>query len=195
MPDEEKYQQMLAVVKKYHGGQTREGGVKPYWPHCERTATLLRRALESSVEGSPKQQKEMLLAALGHDLYEDTAIQGREVVSDFGQQVDALIEEVTNRFGDNQVAKYAEKLTLASEEARLIKLADLADNYASGAMSFAENGFEWTSGFLWPILEAQWQKLKDLPFVKFPQTAKFLAQTVEVSREMLEAELKRYQVT
>lgn len=184
--DEKKYQAMLAVVKTYHAGQTREGGVKPYWPHCERVGLLLRRALETSGEGSEEEQENLVLAGLGHDLYEDTKILPQEIRENFGEKVDGLIAEDTNRFGDGQVALYAEKLKSVSELALLIKFADLCDNYGTGGSAVSENGYEWTKDFLWPILETQWEVVKDLSFVQFPKTADFLKQAVAVNREILE---------
>ncbi len=184
-----KYDGMLAVVKKYHAGQTREGGVKPYWPHCERVGLLLRRALENSGEGSAEQQENLVLAGLGHDLYEDTTISRKEVQENFGNDVDCWIEEDTNRFGDGQVALYAEKLKSVSEPALLIKFADLCDNYGTGGSALSENGYDWTKEFLWPILEKQWEVIKDLNFEQFPKTAEFLKQAVAVNREILEQAL------
>jgi (p)ppGpp synthase/HD superfamily hydrolase len=187
--NQEKYQRMLDIVKKYHAGQTREGGVKPYWPHCERVALLLQRALEKSKETSKQIQEQIILSALGHDLYEDTAINRQEIVDDFGVDVDRLIEEVTNRFGDNQVERYAEKLKHASELALLIKLADLFDNYQSGYMALPANGYQWTKTFLWPILETQWAIVKTINFRQFPLTAQFLMQAVAAQRKMLKQAL------
>ena len=185
----DKYQQMLAVVQKYHAGQTREGGVKPYWPHCERVGLLLRQALESGGEGSEQDQGNLVLAGLGHDLYEDTKVSREEVRENFGEEVDGLIEEVTNRFGDDQAQRYAKKLASDSEKALLIKFADLCDNYGTGGSALGENGYKWTSSFLWPILETQWQVVKDLPFRRFSKTADFLKQAVAVNRGILEQAL------
>ncbi len=187
--NEEFYQQMLEVVKKYHAGQTREGGVEPYWPHCERVAIFVKKAFENSHEGLQGQQQETLLAALGHDLYEDTIISKKEIIENFGSSVDVLIEELTNRDGDEHAEKYAEKLKSDSEQALLIKLADLCDNYGTGATSLPQNGFEWTKGFLWPILNVQWLAVKDLKFKQFPKTSEFLMLLVEKNRESLKSSL------
>ncbi len=186
-----KYEEMLALVKRWHVGQTRDGGRIEYWTHCDRVARLLDSLLQKSGEGTSEEKEIILLAALGHDLYEDTQVSREEVRKRFGEHVDQLIEEATNEYGDDQAVRYAEDLKVASEEARLIKLADLVDNYCGGAYSIAGNGEEWTESFLWPILEAQWQVLQGLTCPKFPTTAAWLEQGVEVGRTMLLASLKQ----
>jgi (p)ppGpp synthase/HD superfamily hydrolase len=187
------YDRMLSLVKYYHPTQTRDGGTVPYWTHCDRVAELLRFLLGRYEEGSPGERTSVPLAALGHDLYEDTEISRHQIVDEFGAEVDQLIEQVTNRFPPGKIAKYVQHLTAASEEARLIKLADLCDNYWSSAYALARNGLEWTQQELWPVLEPQWQALKEQSCEAFPRTAQHLKQAVELGRRQLLTALEQAQ--
>jgi hypothetical protein len=67
--ESESYDQMCAVVR-----QSRNGGRVAYAQHCERVADLLRYALDNTGEASGARRESILLAALGHDLLEDTDI-------------------------------------------------------------------------------------------------------------------------
>jgi (p)ppGpp synthase/HD superfamily hydrolase len=138
---EHAYDRMLALARHYHRHQTRDGGTVPYWTHCDRVAELLRFLLERYEEGPPGERKTVALAALGHDLYEDTAIPRHQIIDEFGAAVDQLIEQVTNRFPAEPIDKYVQHLTAASEGARVIKLADLCDNCWSSAYALP-NRFE-----------------------------------------------------
>lgn len=171
-------QAMVTTIKMHHGSQTRAGGVEFYWTHCDRVARLLEFLLEVAAEGEGRRGQAVVLAALGHDLYEDTGVSRAEISGRFGSDVDALIEEVTNRAGDANVELYAAKLPAMSEGARLIKLADLYDNYTGGACALFANSGKWTERFLWPTLEQQWHAIRGSEFVSFPDTALRLRELV-----------------
>lgn len=175
---------MLALVKKFHAGQTRSEGKFPYWFHCERVARLLGLVLQETGEGEAE-RRDVILATLGHDLYEDTDVQRSEIVKRFGARVDELIEELTNRQGDDYLDEYLKKLQDDSEPGQLIKLADLCDNYLDGSFAVPVMGLEWTTGFLVPILQRQWDVLQGQTFTDYPKTAERLTELVGISREYL----------
>ena len=182
-----KKQIMLKLVKHYHAGQTREGGTVLYWKHCVRVSNSLASALRKTREGTRAQKTIIALTGLGHDLYEDTKIERTTIIQEFGREVDELIESVSNRGGDGlaSVKKYAKRMAKSSEKARLVKLADLEDNFASGAKALKDNGEQWTRQFLWPILETQWQILRASKYQDFPKTAKLLTVAVTGARNQL----------
>ena len=189
----EKYDEMLALVKNYHAGQSRSNGRVPYWTHCERVALMLKSLLAKSQEGTDGQQETLFIAALGHDLYEDTSVTREEIVSKFDQEVDELIEQVTNRFGDDQAAKYAQQMAKASEAALLIKFADLCENYWSVSYAIPDNGLELSSKIA-SILDAQWPALKDCKFREFPKTASWLAEGIDLGQQQLATALAQQTV-
>ena len=94
--------------------------------HCIRVKKKVEDAL--ALEGNEvAAHRDILQAALGHDLYEDTSIHRQVVVDRFGSAVDALIRCLTE---GTSVPAYVEQVAKGPEEARLIKYGDLADNYS-----------------------------------------------------------------
>ena len=112
----------LALIQQWHKDHPRVDQIE----HCTNVAHLLEQALD--LEPIPLDgRRDMVLAALGHDLYEDSAVPPSDVVREFGREVDQLIRELTD--GQHGVGAYVERVASGSEEARLIKLCDGVDNY------------------------------------------------------------------
>src|SRR5262245_6526659 len=104
----------MAVVCKWHTGHERPDQVE----HCENVANLLDQAL--SLDPLPvTARRDMLLAALGHDLYEDSEVPQVEILR-FGKEVDQLIRMLTEE--KDGVGPYVERVASGPEEVRLIKL-------------------------------------------------------------------------
>src|ERR1700722_16031856 len=74
--------------------------------HCINVMQWLECALDMEPQPVSGRQ-EMILAALGHDLYEDSDIPRSEVVAGYGIEVDRLIEGMTERAG---VAEFVERV-------------------------------------------------------------------------------------
>lgn len=80
---------------------------------------------------------EVIAAALLHDVVEDTPVTLEEIRTEFGKDVAALVEMVTDvsrpEDGNRRLRKAMDRdhLALASAEGQTIKLADLIDNTAS----------------------------------------------------------------
>ena len=80
---------------------------------------------------------EVIAAALLHDVVEDTPVTLEEIRTEFGKDVAALVEMVTDvsrpADGNRRLRKAMDRdhLALASAEGQTIKLADLIDNTAS----------------------------------------------------------------
>jgi (p)ppGpp synthase/HD superfamily hydrolase len=77
---------------------------------------------------------DMIAAALLHDVLEDTYVTSEMIAEEFGWKIHKLVVELTDiskpEDGNRakRKAKDAEKLSFASREAQIVKLADLIDN-------------------------------------------------------------------
>jgi (p)ppGpp synthase/HD superfamily hydrolase len=173
------YDRMCAVVRQYHAHQSRNGGRVPYAQHCERVAHLLRYVLDKTAEATGAQRENILLAALGHDLLEDTSIDRSSLSGQFSDDVAALIWEVTNTRGDNHVSDYVEKLRTVSDAALLIKLADLAENTMNASYAVHENGTQATRYWEEALMRPQYEVLRSRACDTMPKSARLLNQFAE----------------
>lgn len=114
-----------------HAGQVRKYTGAPYWTHCLAVATQVELW-----GGTP----EMIAAAYLHDTIEDTETSDDEIRQLFGDVVASLVVELTDEYTpgrypdmNREARKAAEAVRIAtiSLEARVIKLADMADNTAT----------------------------------------------------------------
>jgi len=153
--DETKKAEMRALVVRAHAAQRRNGGRVPYAAHVLSVGEILSDALAASgdLADDPALAGDLYLAALGHDLYEDTAVGPEDVRRQFGTRVDGLIEGMTNRDGDHDRAAYLARMRAAEPAVRLIKLADLIDNAVSCAYGIHDLGEAWVRGTFLPIAE------------------------------------------
>lgn len=116
----------VSFALRYHGDQRRPTGA-PYLEH-------LLEALEVLVRGAGVTDPAVLVAAVLHDVVEDTACRIEDVRAAFGDEVASLVEWVTipaaGPGDDKKAAKeaYLAGLTAAPEKAVLVKLADRASN-------------------------------------------------------------------
>jgi guanosine-3',5'-bis(diphosphate) 3'-pyrophosphohydrolase len=124
--DLEVLRQAFAFARRCHGAQLRPTG-EPYQRH-------LLEALEVLVEGAGVLRRDVLVAALLHDVVEDTACGTDQVGARFGPAVAELVDWVTKTDpppgGDRAEARlgYLRRLASAPPDAVLIKLADRFSN-------------------------------------------------------------------
>ncbi|HEV2317054.1 MAG TPA: HD domain-containing protein [Thermoplasmata archaeon] len=119
----------LIFATRAHGGQLRKDGRTPYVVH---PVSVLRHL--SSDLGV--QDRELLIAALLHDLLEDTPTTPAQIERDFGPRVLGLVRELTipPQFHGpsvpdaNKTRRILEDAARMSPEALLIKLCDRWDN-------------------------------------------------------------------
>jgi|TARA_B110000908_G_scaffold132428_1_gene155905 (p)ppGpp synthase/HD superfamily hydrolase len=110
-----------------HGaiGQKRKYSHDDYIVHPRRVAKTV-----TDIGGTD----DMIAAALLHDVIEDTAITGPMIMEAFGASIFKLVVELTDvskpEDGNRKVRKNidATRLSFASRDAQIIKLADLIDN-------------------------------------------------------------------
>ncbi|MBI4022900.1 bifunctional (p)ppGpp synthetase/guanosine-3',5'-bis(diphosphate) 3'-pyrophosphohydrolase [Candidatus Berkelbacteria bacterium] len=183
---------MLTLVRRAHGSQSRSGGRIPYWHHCAGVAELLAWAFERSGEiPEPVAYEDFHLAALGHDLYEDTEVTRAEIIDAFGPRVDELIEALTNRQGDDHQAAYHRQIATGPEEARLIKLCDLIDNTLSVAEALPELGQDWVKNTFLPIVSGMQTVVLAATYPTFPVTGRVLGELLAYVSTRLDHALQR----
>lgn len=114
----------FAVVA--HGNQERKFTGVPYLEHLEETAQLLWVATEGSAS------EDEYIAALLHDVVEDTEITEQEVSQEFGQLPANLVMELTiNQADKERIGKknyLVKSINAMTEEAFTIKLCDRLSN-------------------------------------------------------------------
>jgi hypothetical protein len=182
---------MEALTDRLHGGQKRQDGTTNAM-HVRRVRTFALRALEESGE------KELLkniagfeCAALGHDLLEDTPATEAEIRELAGEESLRWIKELTNTWGDDHPAPYVEQVKNASEEARLIKYADLCDNTFQASYSSRGLGKEWLTNFFLPIIDPMSKALSGTSFPTYPKTASLLRSAYALARAHLEESISQ----
>ena len=116
----------VRFAARWHGEQTRPTGA-PYLEH-------LLEALEVLVMGAGLTSRDVLIAAVLHDVVEDTPCTLEEVTAAFGPRVAELVGWVTipePAAGQDRItvkADYLRRLAGAPPDALLVKLADRASN-------------------------------------------------------------------
>jgi (p)ppGpp synthase/HD superfamily hydrolase len=113
-------------VVERHGDEKRKFTNIPYVIHLEETAQLLWEATDG------KASDDEYIAALFHDLLENTATTPEEIGQNYGGEVMSMVVEVTN--DDTQIAKegkavyLVKKINIMSNKAFSLKLCDRLSN-------------------------------------------------------------------
>lgn len=175
---------MEALVEKLHGHQMRGNGDSNAL-HVKRVRALLMESFAQTQE-VPADREALELAALGHDLLEDTPATENELRLSFGEHALQLIQEMTNREGDTHTAGYVAQMRDASEEARLIKYADLCDNLLNVSYGTRVLGRQWIHDYFLPIVDPMREALDLTSFKKFPKTANILRAAARLARAHLQ---------
>lgn len=185
--------EMLELVKTAHATQFRNNGRVPYWMHLAGVAQILDWAIFRGAEIRDESlHDDLYVAALGHDLYEDTEVKRAEIVRRFGPRVDAWIQAMTNDGDDKDRKAYLGRLASGPEEARLIKLADLIENMASCAYAIPDMGVEWMRTFFVPVAIETSAMLRGASFPRYPRTADALRGQMEYHLRRLQSNLAMF---
>jgi guanosine-3',5'-bis(diphosphate) 3'-pyrophosphohydrolase len=119
------WQRAIAVATRKHDKQLRKDGKTPYASHPMRVAFTIRHVFDNTDETA-------LVAALLHDTIEDTTTDYDELVDEFGPDVAQVVAAVSKDGRlphDQREAAYDRQLCAATWQARLVKLADVYDNF------------------------------------------------------------------
>lgn len=126
----------VEFMVRAHGSQKRKYTGEPYAVHPASVARMVAEAGGTEA---------MVVAALLHDVVEDTPIKPGEILTVFGADVCRLVMEVTKvsrEIDGNRAARVAMDTvhySRASPEGQTIKLADLVDN--TRTILLHDNGF------------------------------------------------------
>ena len=122
---------VLIFASLWHSGQVRKYTDEPYFEHPKRVAEWAR---------TYDADDDIYHAALCHDLLEDTAVSTDMIMHVIGVRATHFVVELTDVFTheafpniNRKIRKRSEacRLSQVSPEAKLIKVADIADNTAS----------------------------------------------------------------
>lgn len=180
--------QMEELVEQYLGGQKRRDGTSNA-QHAKRVRTVLLSALAQTQE-RPADALPIECGALGHDLLEDSPVDRVELQALVGDEAYAYIVEMTNTDGDGHTEGYVRQMVAASEEARLIKYADLTDNLFHASYQAKGLGNDWMRNFFLPIVDPMREALSHTTFLRYPKTAALLRRCVELARAHLAESMK-----
>lgn len=188
---------MKILVNQYHASQIRNNNPNiPYTEHLYGVSTILMSVARMCGEIDKNTLDVMNNAALGHDLFEDTAVD-RKDVEYFDKKVYNLICELTNPNDDAHTDEYMLQLSKASEEARIIKYADLIENTSSFCYSLHDQNMkdpvERAKTFYLPILERTSAVLANTEFIKYPKTANEMRNILKVYSDLLVSKIELLQ--
>lgn len=119
------WQEAASFAARQHQGQLRKDGRTPYFAHPVRVALTVRQVFGIEDEVA-------LAAALLHDLIEDTTTDYDDLLEKFGKDVADAVAALTKDARlpeDEREAAYDRQLSQASWQTRLVKLADVYDNF------------------------------------------------------------------
>ena len=184
---------MEELIRIYHNTQFRndQGDLippkVPYIDHLFGVKSILSYALTKFNEcEDPQLFADMCNAALGHDLIEDTDVDEETIIKTTNNRVLSLITELTNPVDDNHTDLYMQQLSMASEEARLIKYADLIENTTSVCYNSHIVGEAWIKNFYHPIVQKTKITLENTQFYSYPQTASFMQTVLDLYVNLLD---------
>lgn len=109
------------AFNKYDNLKRKSVGL-PYVIHPIRVTMILRAAGFSEFI-----HKDLFLAALFHDLLEDTDLSYEDLKKEFGDHISSIVKELTQP-NNLDKEKWLQSFDITSKEARIIKMADRIDN-------------------------------------------------------------------
>ena len=124
MKDFTKYWDALTFATTHHflNKNIRKTSGIPYIVHPVRIASILR-----AVGFNEYKDEEIMIAALFHDLLEDTKLESDDLEQIYGAKITSIVNELTKP-EDGDKEKWLKTFETASNEAKIIKIADRIDN-------------------------------------------------------------------
>lgn len=119
------WQRAAGLAARAHDGQIRKDGLTPYASHTTRVALTIACLFNVTDEAT-------LTAALLHDAIEDTPYDYDDVEESFGREIADIVAALTKDMrlpADDREPAYDAQLAAGPWQGRLIKLADVYDNY------------------------------------------------------------------
>lgn len=143
----QRYEEALDFATKAHAGVFRKGTDIPYITHPIETARIAAEMTDDD---------DVIIAALLHDIIEDTVYTAGDIEERFGERVAQLVLEESENKRSNEPAALTwkirkdealYKLKNASSEARLIALADKLSNMRTSAARYRQIGKDMWQNF------------------------------------------------
>jgi (p)ppGpp synthase/HD superfamily hydrolase len=122
MKDYKKLRDAFTYAVGHYDGEVRKGSNIPYIIHPLHILTILR-----STGFSDFKDEDLMISALFHDLIEDTEVCEEDIADKFGKKIASIVKELSNPENCDKEDHFR-KLSDASYEAKVIKLADRIDN-------------------------------------------------------------------
>lgn len=122
MKDYSNYCRAITFAFSKYGELKRKSQNIPYVVHPIRINAILRAA-----GFNENDNEEMMIAALFHDLIEDTETPIDEIETQFGTKIASIVMELTKPEKGNK-DEWLKNFESASKEAKIIKMADRLDN-------------------------------------------------------------------
>lgn len=135
-----KFERALEFAMKAHRGQVRKGSTVPYIVHPIETALIVMTLSDD---------QDVIIAALFHDIIEDTKYGAKEIEMAFGTRVAELVqaESENKRRGQDASAtwkirkqEFIDSLPDKPKEEKIIALADKLSNMRATYQGFRKNG-------------------------------------------------------
>lgn len=125
MKEFSKYWEALTYAFRRYHPKKRKSMHIPYVIHPVRIASILRAAGFNEYD-----HEDMMLAALFHDLVEDTNTTLEEIEDLYGHKVASIVAELTKPDGmkGRDKDKWLKQFSKYSDQAKIIKMADRIDN-------------------------------------------------------------------
>jgi guanosine-3',5'-bis(diphosphate) 3'-pyrophosphohydrolase len=118
-----------SFAARAHRHQLRRDGTTPYFAHCVRVAMIVRDVFGCADEAA-------VCAAYLHDTIEDTPTDFDDIEAAFGPAIAAMVASLTKNMLMREAERerdYDARLAEADWRARLVKLADVYDNFIDAA--------------------------------------------------------------
>jgi len=122
MKDFSTYRRALFYAEEHYDGLRRKTHDLPYVVHPLRAVAILR-----SVGYSEFDDENLMIAALFHDLIEDTSLTYEDIKAEFNEEIARLVLELSHPEGMDK-EDWLKSLKNVSKKARIIKMADRIDN-------------------------------------------------------------------
>ena len=122
MRDFSNYYKALKYAFIHYGNLKRKSSAIPYIIHPIRMTSILRAAGFTEFE-----EEDIMIAALFHDLLEDTDTSIKEIANKFGNKVASIVKELTIPEQRNK-NEWLKSFDTMSKEAKIIKIVDRIDN-------------------------------------------------------------------
>lgn len=122
MKEYSKYWNALTYAFKNYGDLKRKSDDIPYVVHPIRMTAILRAAGFSEFDDD-----DIMIAALFHDLIEDTETSSEDIENNYGKKVASIVKELSKpEHGDKD--EWLKSFKNMSNEAKLVKMVDRIDN-------------------------------------------------------------------